>query len=494
MRLLNREVWRELGGNEHAAAGPVKVVQIGEGNFLRAFFDWMVHVSRTKGLFDGTVVVTQPRPAGKAKIERLAAQDGLYTVVTRGIEGGVPVERREIVAVVSAAFDPYADWERFVGLARIPELRFIVSNTTEAGLRYEPEPLGSGPVRSFPGKAAVLLYERWRAFSGDPGRGLILLPCELTDRNGDVLRDAVLRYAADWGLPEAFRRWVIDCNRFLNTLVDRIVTGYPDEELAEKWFAEWGYRDAMLTCAEPYHLWAIEGEPELDDELPLRQAGLNVHWTDDLAAFRERKVRILNGAHTWMAPIGLLHGVETVREMLAHPALGQAVREAVYVEILPTMPDADGGLRGYADAVLERFANPYIRHRLADIAMNSLSKFKVRLLPSLAWYAERGEPVPRQLAAGLAGLLRLYCVQPDGDGGYAGRALDGKAIEMRDDAGLLATAAEHWREAEDGGSVRGAVQRLLREERFWGRDLSGWPELADAVTACIEHWERGGRP
>jgi len=495
MRTLNRETANAVAGLDAPSHGPVKVLQIGEGNFLRAFVDWMLHVSRSKGLFDGAVAVVQPRPSGRAKIEQLAAQDGLFTVVTRGLENGMPVERREIVTAIAEAFDPYAEWERFIALARAPELRFIVSNTTEAGLRYEPEPLGEGPIASFPGKAARLLYERWRAFDGDPRRGLILLPCELTERNGDVLRDAVLRHAADWGWPEAFREWVARHNRFLNTLVDRIVTGYPEAEQAESWFQAWGYRDAMLTTAEPYHLWAIEGPPELDDELRLRQAGLNVHYTDDLARFRERKVRILNGAHTWMAPIGLLHGVHTVREALEHPALGPAVREAVYGEILPAMAEAGGELRAYADSVFERFANPYIRHRLSDIAMNSLSKFRVRLLPSLARYAERGEPVPPRLQEGLAGLLRCYKVQPDGNGGFVSQALDGSPVAVRDDAGLLAIAAEHWREA-DGGDISGdgilaAVRRLLADDRLWGRDLSGWPGLAESVSAVIETWERG---
>jgi tagaturonate reductase len=493
VRTLNRETAGSVAGADVRPAGPVKVLQIGEGNFLRAFVDWMLHVSRSKGLFDGAVAVVQPRPSGRAKIGQLAAQDGLFTVVTRGLENGEPVERREIVTVVAEAFDPYAEWERFVALARGPELRFVVSNTTEAGLRYAPEPLGDGPILSFPGKVARLLHERWRTFGGDPARGLVLLPCELTERNGDALRDAVLRHAADWGWTEAFRDWVLRHNRFLNTLVDRIVTGYPEEEQAERWFAEWGYRDAMLTTAEPYHLWAIEGPPELDGELGLRKAGLNVHYTHDLTLFRERKVRILNGAHTWMAPVGLLHGVATVREALGHPVLGPAVREAVYGEIVPATAGAGEELRAYADAVFERFANPYIRHRLSDIAMNSLSKFRVRLLPSLAWYAERGLMVPPRLTEGLAGLLRYVRVRPDDSGGHVTRALDGSPIEVRDDAGLLAIAAEHWRRAEDGGpgGLAAAVRGLLADERLWGRDLSGWTGLAESAAAIIEQWERG---
>lgn len=499
MELLNRSLLAGRAGGAGAAdpssdgspTAPVTVLQIGEGNFLRGFFDWMIQTSRDKGLFTGTVAVTQPRPTGRAKIEALADQDGLYTLVTRGLENGKPVERREMISVFAEAFDPYTDWPRFAALAVRPELRFLVSNTTEAGLAYSPEPLGAGPIHSFPGKAAYVLYKRYEAFGGAPDKGLILLPCELLERNGDILRELVLRYAADWGLPDGFADWVRSSNLFLNSLVDRIVTGYPEEAQAEAWFAEWGYRDAMLTTAEPYHLWAIEGDPSLDDELPLAKAGLNVHWTDDLKPFQERKVRLLNGVHTWMAPIGLLHGVETVRELLEHPSLGQAVREAAYAHIVPALPYPEADMRAYADAVFERFANPYIRHRLADIAMNSLSKFKVRLLPSLAYYAERGETIPARLAEGFAGLLRYYRVEADGSGGFAGRTLGGEPYAVRDDAEQLALMADIWREAAQRGETAAvAIGRLLAETRLWERDLSGWHGLAEAIAAFITGWEK----
>jgi len=476
---------------EQTRGAPATVLQIGEGHFLRGFFDWMIHRCRAQGLFAGSVAVTQPRPSGKAKIEALAAQDGLYTLVIRGLENGTPVERKEIVSVFSQAFDPYAEWPRFAALAASPDLRFVVSNTTEAGIAYRPEPLTGGPISSFPGKIAYLLHVRYEAFRGAPDKGLIFLPCELLERNGDALRDAVLRYADDWGFPQPFREWVTRHNRFLNTLVDRIVTGYPDEEQAEAWFRAWGYRDELLNTAEPYHLWAIEGEPELDDLLPLRKAGLNVHWTDDLKPFQQRKVRILNGAHTWMAPLGLLHGVEHVRELMDHPALGPAVREAVLEEIVPTLPYPPDEMRAYAGDVFERFANPYIRHRLADIAMNSLSKFKVRLLPSLAWHAERGKPAPRRLALGLAGLLRYYKVRPAEGGAFEGMSLAGARYAVRDDADALARIAALWREAEAAGEpVSQTVRRLLADEALWGLDISHWNGLADAVAGHMAGWER----
>ncbi|MBW5449084.1 tagaturonate reductase [Cohnella sp. CFH 77786] len=494
MKTLNRGVLQEAERRQLDAAlsSPVKILQIGEGNFLRGFADWMVQVCRNRGLFDGSVAVTQPRPSGRGNIVKLAAQEGIYTLVTRGLENGAPVERKEIVSVFSEVFDPYSEWERLVSIALSADLRFVISNTTEAGLAYVPEPLTGGPIASFPGKIAYLLHRRFTAREGASGGGLIFLPCELLERNGDALRDAVLRYASDWGFGEAFETWVVEHNRFLNSLVDRIVTGYPDEAQAEAWFAEWGYRDAMLNTAEPYHLWAIEGEPELDALLPFRQAGLNVVWTDDLTPYQRRKVRILNGAHTWMAPLGLLHGVEHVRELLEHAELGPKVRETVFGEIVPTLPDSRQEMEAYAATVFERFGNPYIRHRLADIAMNSLSKFRTRLLPTFASYAERGEAIPARLALGLSGLLRYYRVERDESGRYSGVTLRGERYAVRDDAASLDRIAGVWEEAgRSGETIAWAVRKLLSDERLWGRELSAWNGLAEAVAEQLAEWERG---
>jgi len=492
MNLLNR---LSLNAEERLAfermkSSPATVLQIGEGNFLRGFFDWMIHECRKAGRFDGSVAVVQPRPSGRDNIARLAAQDGLYQLVIRGMENGEAVSRREIIPVFSAVFDPYAEWERLKELAVSPELKIVVSNTTEAGLAYRPEPLTEGPILSFPGKMAYLLYLRWLAFDGAPDRGLIFLPCELLERNGDALRGAVLQFAEDWGFPASFRNWVAEHNRFLNTLVDRIVTGYPEQSQAEAWFAEWGFRDDLLCTAEPYHLWAIEAEPELESLLPFRASGLNVHWTDNLEPFRERKVRLLNGAHTWMAPLGLIHGVRHVGEMLRHPEFGPRLRQAVFAEILPTLPYSAEVLTEYAESVFERFANPYILHRLSDIAMNSLSKFRVRLLPSLAHYGDRGQPIPEQLCLGLAGLLRCYKVRRREGDGFAGIALAGSEFPVRDDEALLETLADLWQAAETGGWTReDTAGALLAEPALWGRSLSGWNGLAAAIARQWAKWE-----
>ncbi len=494
MNKLNRQ---QLQIVDAMAAGritdnaPVTVLQIGEGNFLRGFFDWMVQTSRQQGLFRGGVAVTQPRPSGKPKIEALNEQDRLYTLVLRGIDEGKPVERREIVSVFAEAFDPYDDWQRMIRLAVSPELKLVVSNTTEAGLVYRPETLTEGePIVSFPGKIAYLLYRRYLEYEGAADRGLLFLPCELLERNGDALKESVLQYAADWGLPEAFREWVRTANRFLNSLVDRIVAGYPDEEQAEAWFSEWGYRDELLCVAEPYHLWAIEGESELDELLPFASAGLNVVWTDSLQPYRERKVRILNGAHTLMTTLGILSGTEHVRELMEHEKLGAFVRSTVREEIIPSLPYPQEEMNAYAEVVFDRYMNPYVRHRLADIAMNSVSKFKARLLPSLEYYVKSGQSIPSGLAKGLAALLRYYRVRREGNE-YRGAAFDGRAYTVRDDATVLEVMAAEWEEAQRTGEApRRTAERLLACEKLWGTNLAQWPGLTEKVEQAWAEWTK----
>lgn len=461
---------------------PVMVLQIGEGNFLRGFFDWMIYEARRKGLFHGSIAVTQPRPTGKAKMDMLKRQDGLYTLVMRGLENGERVERKELISVFSKLLDPYAEWNEFLELADNRHLQFVVSNTTEAGLIYRPETLVEGkPVESFPGKLALLLYRRFLTFHGDPEKGLIFLPCELLERNGDELRSCVLRYCENWELPEEFIQWVTQHNRFLNSLVDRIVTGYPEIE-AETWFAEWGYIDEALCTAEPYHFWAIEAESELEEKLPLKQAGLCVHWVEDLSAYRLRKVRMLNGAHTLMAPLALLHGLEHVREVIEHGELGAFVREVMEKEIIPSIPLPEQDLKEYAENVYERFLNPFIHHRLSDIAMNSISKFKVRLLPSLLYYADKGLPLPEGLTRALAGLLRYYKVRKT-EKGYEGASFSSTVFTVKDEPRVLEAFHSLWMK---GMSRNDMVKSLLSSSDIWGTDLSTIKGLTEAIA---NHWD-----
>lgn len=471
-------------------SSPVMVLQVGEGNFLRGFADWLLQESRKQGFFNGSVAVTQPRPSGKDKIAKLAEQEGLYTLVIRGLANGKATERKEIMTVIREAFDPYGNWAAWERYAVSPDLKFVLSNTTEAGLVYKPEPLVPGsPILSFPGKITYLLYKRFEAFKGSPEAGLIFLPCELLERNGDELKANVLRYSEDWGYPDEFRQWVRGSSRFLNSLVDRIVTGYPANEQAEEWFEEWGYTDRLLNSAEPYHFWAIEGEPELDELLPLRKAGLNVVWVQDLKPYQLRKVRILNGAHTLMTPLSLLRGLDHVRETMEHPEIGAFIRRTVEEEIIPALPLAREELQSYANDVYERFLNPYIRHRLHDIAMNSISKFKARLLPTLLHYKESSGYPPAGLTRGFAALLRYYKVKQT-DNGYEGTDLKGERYTVRDEAAVLSALSEEWALAEQSGMTgAGAAARLLGLADIWGQDLSQWETLVEAVGAELAAME-----
>lgn len=459
---------------------PISVLQIGEGNFLRGFVDWMIHECQKQGLQVGQVAVTQPRPTGKPKIDALAAQDGLYSLVIRGLENGQPVERKEVISVFADVFDPYSNWDKFLAYGESPDLKVVVSNTTEAGLVYRQEAFETGvPIQSFPGKLTLLLYRRYTAFQGDASKGLILLPCELLERNGDILKACVLQHAEDWNLPEAFKAWVQASNYFLNSLVDRIVTGFPEQAQADEWYKAWGYQDPMLTTAEPYHLWAIENGHMLEEVIPFRQAGLNVHYVDDLATYQLRKVRILNGAHTLMTPLGILHDIEQVREVMEHSELSSFVRAAVEDEILPLLPIDATELTEYSAAVYERFLNPFIKHRLADIAMNSLSKFKVRVLPSILEYMEQHNgQVPSGLARGFAGLLRYYQVKHESEQ-FIGVTLSGNFYSVRDDVNVLQTIANIWANSVD---ERTAVKQLLASELLWSVDLAiKYPQLVEQV-------------
>ena len=458
---------------------PERILQFGEGNFLRCFVDWMVNVMNARGLFGGRVVVVQPLPRGM--VNDMNAQDGLYTVLLRGLQHGRVVERREIVTAVSRGLDPYADWPGFLATAAQPDLRFVVSNTTEAGIAYlaEPRPEGVAP-RSFPAKVTAWLLERFQRFGGGPSGGVIFLPCELIDKNGDALKACVLRQAEAWGLGPGFLRWIGAHNRFLNTLVDRIVPGFPREEAAALQ-AELGYEDRLLTAGEIFHIWVIEGDERIAVQFPVTTAGLNVVWTSDLAPYRERKVRILNGAHTMTTLAAHLAGLDTVREVVEDPLFSRYLRTGIFDEILPLPALPRKGTRVFAESVLERLANPFIRHRLESIALNSVSKFRVRVLPSLLEFRDGRGALPPVLSFSLAALLAYYRGTRIADGALQG-SRGGAAYPIRDDAEVLAAFAEAWTAFQDHRDTRTLARTLLGRPDLWGEDLSARPDLLARVA------------
>jgi tagaturonate reductase len=466
-----------------ARALPEKVLQFGEGNFLRAFVDWMFARLNQRGTFAGRVVLVQPIAAGMAA--QINAQDGLYTLILRGLSDGRIVEQREIVSAVSRCVDPYREFDAFIACAANPDLRFVVSNTTEAGIKTDPgDAVDARPSPSFPGKLTQLLYARFQHFGGAPDRGLVMLPCELIERNGDVLARVVAETARGWGLPDAFLRWVDEACLFTNTLVDRIVTGYPKDEVAEL-SAQLGYQDDLLVTGEVFHSWVIESRRPLDAELPFVAAGLDVTWTADMTPYRERKVRILNGAHTMTVLAAYLAGKDTVRECMDDPLIRSYMQDGIEQEILPTLTLPRADLDAFARSVTERFSNPFIKHYLLSIALNSVSKYKARILGTVLDYQRKQGKLPPRLTFALAALIAFYRGREIRDGALIGQR-DGVEYRIQDDAAVLECFRDAWRTAGDKPSrdaCLALVRRVLARPAFWGQDLTAALPGFDAAVA-----------
>jgi tagaturonate reductase len=459
---------------------PEKVLQFGEGAFLRGFVDWMIHGMNQQELFGGRVVVVQPIAQGQ--VEKLNEQSGAYTLRMRGVEAGKVVERQELINSISRGINPYTHFQDYLRCAYNPDLRFIVSNTTEAGISFNgDDKQADEPQASFPGKLTRFLLERYTAFHGDLSKGFVLLPCELIDRNGDRLKETVLRTAANWSLGSEFIQWVENANIFTNTLVDRIVTGYPKDGIEELW-DESGYRDDLFDTSEVFHLWVIEGPDSLPVELPLAKAGFNVIVADSMKPYRDRKVGILNGAHTSTALAAYLVGFDYVGDFMDDPLIAGFMRQAIFEEVIPTLTLPKAELELFAEAVFERFSNPFIHHSLQSIALNSVSKYKARVLPSLERYvALRGE-LPMRLTFALAALIVFY----RGTAVVNGTLIcdrGGHAYPEKDDLPILQKMAALW-DAYDGSpaGVRKLTDEVLQQKEWWGKDLRVVPGLAIAAS------------
>ena len=421
-----------------------RVLQFGGGGFLRGFFDWMLQKLCDCGAFDGSVVVVRSIDRGNSA-DVFREQNCNYTHVMRGAEG---VETT-LVDVISRSIHVKNDFSAYLETAKNPDMRFIVSNTTESGIVFsDSDTFDAAEDGTFPAKVTRLLYERFRLGLG----GYIFLPCELIDRNGDTLRDTILRYGTLWQLGEDFSAWVTRENIFCNTLVDRINTGYPKGEAIDL-----PYTDRLLNTSEFYHLFVIETDYDLEAELPFSAAGLNVILTSDkLEAYRTRKVRILNGAHTSLVPYALLSGFDTVKSCIDDEGMCAYLKKCVFDEIIPTLDLPKDELLSYADSVLTRFSNPYIRHYLADISLNSVSKFRVRVLPSILAYTERFGKAPETLLFAFLNLIAFY-----------------RTDRTRDSADVVAFMQSH------------TGREILQSTDLWGRDLSFLaPDLARISAAA----------
>ncbi|SFU15339.1 tagaturonate reductase [Algoriphagus locisalis] len=448
---------------------PVKILQFGNGNFLRGFTDWMTEKSNEANVFDGDIHIVQVH--SKSGNNPMKDQDCLFHVIEQGLKKGELVQESKLVTCVAGITNVFEEYEEYLKLGENPDLRFVVSNTTEAGIVFDQTDHSADSIsKTFPGKLTALLYHRFKTFKGDASKGLIFLPCELIEGNGDALKECIQKYISFWKLPAEFSEWIDWKNIFCNTLVDRIVPGFPKgsiDEIQEKL----GYKDEMAVMVEPYHFWAIEEVATVKEEFPLDKAGLNVKFVDNLAPFRTQKVRILNGGHTSMVPYAYLKGLRTVRESVENPEIGAFLKEAIYEEIIPTLDMPQEELEQFANDVLERFANPFIVHELKSIALNSISKFKVRVLPSLLAYYELKKVWPEKLTLSFAALLVFY------KGNY-----NGVETPVNDNPTLMAEFKSAWKL----DSTMETVEKLLSERSYWGEDLRGHEGLVEAVSGAVD--------
>ena len=467
---------------------PVVAVQFGEGNFLRAFFDWMADIAIEKGTFSGGIAVVKPREG--ALNPAFAQQGNAYTVLLRGLMDGKRVDEARVVRSIETVLSPYSQYADFLALARGESLRFIVSNTSDAGIAYDPadealRPSAHGDSAaetipaSFPAKLTRFLYERFRAFSGAGKAGLTILPMELSEEPGPTLQKYCLRYAEAWDLGGEFCAWLKSACRFRSTLVDRIVTGYPAEE-ADALEKRFGYSDALLVAAEPYAQWVIEGRAEEFEALGFAQAGLPVVFIDDLFAYKNRKVRILNGAHTGFALLAYLCGHDFVREAILDPPLRAFVERLLRNEVLPTIDMPRAQLEGFMAAVLERFENPYIRHALLSIALNSAAKFRARCLPTLIDCTRRDGHVPACFAFSFAALLQFYTGWKTGEHTLAALR-GGVEYTVSDDAAVIDACAQN-----SGLPAAGYVRALMERADIWGGNLTELPGFYENTVDNLE--------
>jgi len=451
---------------------PERVVQFGGGNFLRAFVDWVIEILNEETDFASGVVLVK---ATAGTYDALDKQDGLFHSLLRGIQAGELVEESKLITCINRMVYPYEDFEAYLALARQSEIRFVFSNTTEAGITFtDSDKVTDVPPSSFPAKLTLFLLERYRHFDGASDKGCIIIPTELIVDNGSTLRDIILQYATLWDLDAGFIEWINAHNMFCNTLVDRIVTGFPQAD-AEQITKSLGYDDAQLVAGEIYHSWIIEAQQTLLDEFPVNQTKtpLNIKIIDDASVYRTIKVRLLNGAHTSIVPIGYLLGIESVRESVEYTGLGQFVQDLLQNEVIPSINGvATDELQSFAGDVLDRFRNPHIHHRLLAIALNSTSKFKERLLPSLLGYHAKTGKLPARIVLAFSALIRFYKGEWQGD-----------VIPVKDDAQVMTWFSEQWDKAE---SVEALVTIVLQNDSLWGQDLSLIDGLVDHVTNNIQ--------
>ena len=455
----------------HKAIRPEKVIQFGEGNFLRAFVDWIIYNMNEKTDFNGSVVVVQP--IEKGMIDMLNAQDCLYHVNLQGLDNGEPVNSLTKIDVISRALNAYTQTDEFMQLAEQPEMRFVISNTTEAGIAFDPAcKLSDKPASSYPGKLTQLLYHRFCHFQGDMSKGLIVFPCELIFLNGHKLKECILQYIDLWELGDEFKHWFLNACGVYATLVDRIVPGFPRKEI-DAIKAKLDYDDNMVVQGEFFHLWVIEAPASIADEFPADKAGLNVLFVPSEEPYHERKVTLLNGPHTVLSPVAYLSGINIVRDACLHPVIGKYINKVMCEELMETLNLPKEELQKFAADVLERFVNPFVDHQVTSIMLNSFPKYETRDLPGLKTYLARKGELPKGLVLGLAAIITYY---------KGGVRADGAEIVPNDAPEIMALLKELW--ATD--DTRKVAEGVLAEESIWKSNLNTIPGLTDLVVQYLD--------
>ena len=455
---------------------PIKMVQFGEGNFLRAFVDWMFQELNNAGLYNGNVAVVQPLEFGR--IKELEEQDGLYTLIQEGIKNREFVETVGVIDILQEFINPYEDYDAYLKLAEIDTLEFIFSNTTESGIVLdESDSIENTPPNSFPGKLLAFLFHRYLKFAGAMDKGLFIVPCELIDDNGDELHKCVKRLAENHGLESGFIRWLDEANTFINTLVDRIVPGYPanrTHELTKKL----GYIDHNIVMGEIFHLWVIEDRNGISNILDGAKADLNMVFTDEIKPYKIQKVRILNGLHTLMTPVAYLKGIDTVGEAMKDELILKFIKISVDYGIIPSTGHylSKETLTAYVNEVYDRFSNPQIHHELLTISLNSTAKFKSRLLPTALDFVKANGMFPPCMAFSLASMLVFFRGNRNGE-----------VIDLQDEPQFLEFYANVW-EKYDANELdaRGVVSEFLGLESHWESNLNEIPGLTNQVTDAVE--------
>ena len=459
METLNRNIATKV-------ERPIRIMQFGEGNFLRAFIDWFIDEMNKQANFNTNVVVVQPLANGR--VMELKAQDGLYTLMMEGVIEGNIIEDHHIIDVFNDYINPYTMYDEYLAYASSSDLQMVISNTTEAGIALDPSDtdLTKTPA-SFPGKLLALLKKRYDHFNGDMTKGLFIVACELIDNNGDELKRCLNELAKLNGFDDAFINWLNGANKFYNTLVDRIVPGYPRDK-ANELFEKFGYVDNNMVKGEAFHLWVIDGDPAIKEFLPFEKTNLNILYTETIKPYKERKVKILNGAHTCMVPVAYLEGVRTVGDVMADASLSAFVSDFVAEEVLPTIKLPKEEILAFRDSVFDRFRNPFVRHELISISLNSMTKYKTRILPSATKYYEVTKQLPKHALFSFACLMEMYFLRKE----------DGTSLVMDDQCFI---DLYHSLEGKDAKEVVETIMNLAH----WEYDFHTMEGAIEFVTNCL---------